>query len=211
MHKTRTVITLTLLSFCILAFSTLATQTKAKIIATHKAIIETDLGSIEIELYGHNAPKTVQNFIGYIQAGAFDKGSFYRVVRQDNDNGSPKIEVIQAGARAEFNDFAAIELENTQLTGINHLDGVLSMARGAPNSATSAFFICIGPQPSLDFAGKRNPDGLGFAAFAKVVKGMQVVHQIHQIRKALAVDDPYVKDQILAEPVGINTIKLIDI
>jgi peptidyl-prolyl cis-trans isomerase A (cyclophilin A) len=53
------------------------------------------------------------------------------------------------------------------------------MARGTPGSATSSFFFCIGPQPELDFGGKRNPDGQGFAAFGLVVKGMDVVKAIH--------------------------------
>jgi peptidyl-prolyl cis-trans isomerase A (cyclophilin A) len=52
------------------------------------------------------------------------------------------------------------------------------MARDGPDSATSDFFICIGDQPELDFGGKRNPDGQGFAAFGRVVEGMDVVRQI---------------------------------
>jgi peptidyl-prolyl cis-trans isomerase A (cyclophilin A) len=54
------------------------------------------------------------------------------------------------------------------------------MARAGPETATSSFFICIGDQPSLDFAGMRNPDGQGFAAFGQVVRGMDVVRRIHQ-------------------------------
>ena len=53
------------------------------------------------------------------------------------------------------------------------------MARGKPDSATSSFFFCIGDQPELDFGGKRNPDGQGFAAFGQVVEGMDVVRAIH--------------------------------
>ena len=130
------------------------------------------------------------------------------MVRLDNDNGSPKIEVVQGGARSGFKDFAAIQLETTEHTGITHLDGVLSMARGEPNTATSEFFICIGAQPSLNFGGLRNPDGQGFAAFGRVIKGMDVVKKTHQIREALEVDDNYVKGQILAKPVTISNIKL---
>ena len=54
------------------------------------------------------------------------------------------------------------------------------MARNKPGTATGEFFICIGDQPSLDYGGKRNPDGQGFAAFGKVIKGMDVVHKIQQ-------------------------------
>jgi peptidyl-prolyl cis-trans isomerase A (cyclophilin A) len=174
-----------------------------------QAVITTPLGDIEIELYSEQAPESVSNFIRYIEAGAFTNGRFYRVVRLDNDNGSPKIEVIQGGANIEFKDFAAIQLETTKQTGIKHLDGVLSMARGAPDTATSEFFICIGAQPSLDFGGLRNPDGQGFAAFARVTKGMHIVRKIHLIREALEVEDNYVKGQMLAKPVPISNIHLI--
>ena len=53
------------------------------------------------------------------------------------------------------------------------------MARDGPDTAQDSFSICIGDQPELDFGGKRNPDGQGFAAFGRVVKGMDVVRQIH--------------------------------
>jgi peptidyl-prolyl cis-trans isomerase A (cyclophilin A) len=68
--------------------------------------------------------------------------------------------------------------ENTEQTGILHQDGVISMVRNEPGSASSDFFICINDQPELDFGGKRNPDGVGFAAFGKVLKGMNVVRKI---------------------------------
>lgn len=188
--------------------SSLAVEQNLGLIATQKAVINTDLGRIEIALYGNDAPITVENFIRYIQAGAYSHGRFYRVVRLDNDNGSPQIEVIQGGANPEFKRFEAIPLETTKQTGIKHLDGMLSMARGAPNTATSEFFICVGAQPALDFEAQRNPDGQGFAAFGRVINGMQIVKKIHQIRKALVVDDDYVKGQVLAQPVVINDIKL---
>lgn len=210
MTKIRSFYTLVLMfTISLLCHSSTAAEVKAEISATHKAIINTDLGPIEIELYADKAPITVENFIRYIQEGGFDSGRFYRVVRIDNDNGSPKIEVIQGGANPDFEGFPAIPLETTQQTGIQHLDGVLSMARGEPNTATSEFFICVGPQPSLDFGGQRNPDGQGFAAFGRVVIGMHIVNKIHQIRKAVVVVDEYVKGQILAEPVIINNITVV--
>jgi peptidyl-prolyl cis-trans isomerase A (cyclophilin A) len=89
-------------------------------------------------------------------------------------------------------------METTQQTGIHHLDGTLSMARDTPNSATSSFSICVNDQPELDFAGKRNPDGQGFAAFGRVTKGMKVVRKIQEQRD---------KDQYLVNPVKIYTIK----
>jgi peptidyl-prolyl cis-trans isomerase A (cyclophilin A) len=91
-----------------------------------------------------------------------------------------KIEVIQwsAAPRGDREAFAPIELERTSVTGLKHVDGTISMARGGPNSATSDVFICIGDQPSLDFGGARNADGQGFAAFGKVVGGMDIVRRI---------------------------------
>ena len=186
----------------------LADENSQKPRLVQQAVITTPIGIIEIELYSEQAPVSVTNFIRYIEAGAFNDGRFYRVVRLDNDNGSPKIEVIQGGANVVFKDFAAIQLETTKQSGIKHLNGVLSMARGEPNTATSEFFICIGDQPSLDFGGLRNPDGQGFAAFGRVTKGMHIVKEILQIREALQVEDTYLKGQMLTEPVAIKKIQL---
>ena len=71
-----------------------------------------------------------------------------------------------------------IPLERTRDTGLRHVDGAVSMARSGPDTAQDQFVICIGDQPELDFGGKRNPDGQGFAAFGKVVRGMEVVRKI---------------------------------
>jgi peptidyl-prolyl cis-trans isomerase A (cyclophilin A) len=200
------------LTFCIglslITHTALANKNSPKPHSIRQAVITTSIGNIDIELYSEQAPVSVDNFINYIEAGAFNDGRFYRVVRLDNDNGSPKIEVIQGGANIEFEDFAAIQLETTQQTGIQHLDGVLSMARGGPNTATSEFFICVGAQPALDFGGVRNPDGKGFAAFGKVTKGMHIVKKVHQIRAALEVNDNYIKGQMLAKPLAILHIQL---
>jgi peptidyl-prolyl cis-trans isomerase A (cyclophilin A) len=100
----------------------------------------------------------------------------------DNQPDSPvKIEVIQAGVNPDRSrdGFPPIQLERTNTTGLRHVDGAISMARGQPDSATSGWFICINDQPSLDFGGARNPDGQGFAAFGRVVQGMDVVRKIH--------------------------------
>lgn len=68
------------------------------------------------------------------------------------------------------------------MSGLRHVDGAISMARGAPGSASSEFFICIGDQPELDAGGRRNPDGQGFAAFGRVVSGMDVARRIQRMR-----------------------------
>jgi peptidyl-prolyl cis-trans isomerase A (cyclophilin A) len=146
-----------------------------------RVIFRTERGEIELEVDTIRAPVTGNNFLRYVDGGFFTNGSFYRVVRPDNQpNDSIRIEVIQAGANRDKRDqgFPPIELERTSVTGLKHLDGTISMARGGPNTATSSFFICLGPQPALDFGGKRNPDGQGFAAFGRVLRGLDVARRI---------------------------------
>jgi peptidyl-prolyl cis-trans isomerase A (cyclophilin A) len=143
--------------------------------------IETPLGDIDVELEAARAPVTTANFLRYVDTGRYDGGRFHRTVRLDNQPGKAVlIEVVQAGVsppRAR-RDFPAIALERTSATGLAHQDGAISMARDGPDTATSGFFICIGDQPELDFGGRRNPDGQGFAAFGRVKAGREVVRRI---------------------------------
>ncbi|TKG94828.1 peptidylprolyl isomerase [Puteibacter caeruleilacunae] len=149
--------------------------------------IDTKYGLIEVEVYSNKAPVTAKNFLQLVEKNSYNPGYFYRVVTPSNQpNNDVKIEVIQGGL---FNDsivakYPTIIHETTDKTKIKHLDGVISMARNEPGSASTEFFICVGDQPALDFGGKRNPDGQGFAAFGKVVKGMDVVRKIHQLKES---------------------------
>jgi peptidyl-prolyl cis-trans isomerase A (cyclophilin A) len=146
-----------------------------------RVLIRTDKGDIEVEVDAARAPATAANFLRYVDGKFYDGGRFHRTVKPDNQPDSKvKIEVIQAGidpARVK-DEFPPIKLERTNRTGLAHKDGTISMARDGPDTATSDFFVCIGDQPELDFGGKRNPDGQGFAAFGRVVKGMDVVRKI---------------------------------
>ena len=148
--------------------------------ASHPTVlIETTMGNIKVELYSEKAPITAGNFLKYVDAGLYDGTTFFRTVTMDNQpNNDVKIEVIQGGQVPKENEYAPIKLERTKLTGLKHLDGVISMGRFKPDSAKSSFFFCIGDQPELDYGGKRNPDGQGFAAFGKVSMGMDVVRAI---------------------------------
>lgn len=147
-----------------------------------RCLLQTSLGNITVELYPDKAPVTVANFLKYVDAGLYDSSSFFRAVTMANQpNNAVKIEVIQGGNVDSLKQFPPILMETTRQTGVHHLDGVISMARSTPASATCSFFICINDQPSLDFGGKRNPDGQGFAAFGKVVSGMDVVRKIQQL------------------------------
>lgn len=147
-------------------------------------LIETNLGNILVEIDTVAAPITATNFLRYVDAGRYEGTSFYRTVTMDNQpNNDVKIEVIQGGRMGlseDIENFDAIPHETTDQTGILHKDGVISMARMEPGTASSEIFICVGDQPELDFGGKRNPDGQGFATFGLVVEGMDVVRAIQK-------------------------------
>jgi peptidyl-prolyl cis-trans isomerase A (cyclophilin A) len=124
---------------------------------------------------------TAGNFLRYVREHRFKGATFYRTVRMDNQpNNAIKIEVIQGGLGEDEKKrgLPAIAHETTAATGLHHKNGTVSMARAEPGTASSEIFICIGDQPELDFGGKRNPDGQGFAAFGQVISGMDVVRKI---------------------------------
>ena len=145
-------------------------------------VLTTDMGKIELQLDQVHAPLTTANLMQYVSDGFFDGGGFVRTVTSTNQPmDKVKIAVIQATANLQQKETdPAVKLERTSVTGLKHKDGTVSMARSAPDTATVDFFICVGDQPELDFGGKRNPDGQGFAAFGKVVSGMDIVRKIHQ-------------------------------
>lgn len=143
--------------------------------------IHTSAGDIVVEVDSVRAPVSAANFLRYVDAGRYSNGRFHRTVTMDNQAGNPvKIEVIQGGRDTSTTEFDPVPLERTSGTGLHHLDGTVSMARGGPDTATSDFFICIGNQPGSRLRGKRNPDGQGFAAFGRVTAGMDVVRRIHE-------------------------------
>lgn len=168
-----------------------------------KVKLVTSLGEIVVEIDTVNAPITSNNFLKHIEAGTYKNAVFYRVVRMDNQpNNDVKIEVIQGGVFVEvqFEKIKTISHETTEITGLKHLDGTISMARNKPGSASTEFFICVGNQPELDFGGKRNPDGQGFAAFGQVINGMDVVRKIQQQRN---------ENQTLVEKIKIEEVYFI--
>ena len=151
-----------------------------------RVIFETDAGEFVIEVDTRRAPLTAGNFLDYVDAGLYDSGRFHRTVRTTPDNqpqNQIKIDVIQAGANPDRRqDFRPpIEHEPTSRTKLTHSDGTVSMARAEVGTARDQFFVCVGNQPSLDQGGQRNPDGHGFAAFARVVSGMDTVRKIHAL------------------------------
>ena len=185
----------------VLAESSLALPECAEAARDTIVVIETAAGPIIAELDPARAPRTVANFLRYVDAGLYEGGSFYRTVRQDNQPENViRIEVIQGGVDADRREeaFDPIALEGTGATGLRHLDGTLAMARGGADTALGEFFICIGDQPELDEGGSRNPDGRGFAAFGRVLHGMDIVRRIHR---------GGTDGQRLLEPVGIVAVR----
>jgi peptidyl-prolyl cis-trans isomerase A (cyclophilin A) len=163
----------------------------------------TGMGQILLSLDTARAPLSAGAFLAAIDAGFYAGGSFSRVVRPDNDHGSPIISVVQGGARTE-KGLAPVGHESTRQTGLRHLDGTLSLPRDAVGTATGGeFFICVGDQPGLDFGGHRNHDGQGFAAFGRVSAGMDIVRRIWAMDGGGATTDAYLKGQILRVPVPI--------
>ena len=173
-----------------------------------KVVLETSAGAIEVEVFPRAAPISACDFLSYVDAQLYDGATFYRVVRPDNDRGQPNIEVIQGGVAQDAQPKPPVAHETTSQTGLRHKDGTLSLARGAVGTGSAAaFFIVIGEQPSLDFGGTRNPDRQGFAAFGRVVRGMDVVRRIQAMPADAPVEDAYVQGQILREPVVIERAK----
>ena len=169
-------------------------------VAAMVVAIFTSVGEIDVRLDTVHAPRTSANFLAYVRRGFFTGGAFFRTVTTHPDNqpaNRAKIDVIQGGPneRSHPKTDRPVAFEATSVTGIQHRDGTLSMARDTRlASATTNFFICIGKQPSLDDGGKRSADRRGFAAFGRVVRGMAVVRAIHAA---------HARGQRLAPPIAI--------
>lgn len=147
-------------------------------------VFETAQGAITLDVDVVHAPVTGQNFLKYVDGKFYDGGAINRAVRPDNTvRHDVEIQVIQVQSdparRREM--FPPIPMESTATTGLKHLNGAISMARSGPDTATSSFSIVIGDQPEMDFGGKRNADGQGFAVFGRVVDGMDVVKKIQAL------------------------------
>jgi peptidyl-prolyl cis-trans isomerase A (cyclophilin A) len=178
---------------------------KQKTSTTPHIEIQTARGNIEIELYPLKAPKTVAAFLSYIDSGFYNNSNFYRVLSDENQpSNATKTELIQGGIWRSKNKIASqlpgIPHETTQQTGILHTDGTISLARLAPGTAGAEFFICIGKQPGLDYGGENIVDKQGYAAFGRVVKGMDIVRKIYRQNE---------EDQYFDPPVAIfNIVRL---
>ncbi len=141
--------------------------------------IRTSLGTIVVRLNTSAAPITTKNFLHYVDASTYNGATFYRTVRRSSEP-QARIEVIQGGLNPQTANpmIQTIALEPTSKTHLHNTDGTIAMARTSdPNSASTEFFIDIGDDRFLDAGG---PTGAGYAAFGKVVRGMDVVRKIQQ-------------------------------
>jgi peptidyl-prolyl cis-trans isomerase A (cyclophilin A) len=171
----------------------------------HVSLVTTE-GTITLELEKERAPITTANFLRYVAAKRFDGITFYRAMKFGDGGG-----LVQGGLRNDPKRlYPPIALEPTSRTGLSHLDGTISMARTAPDSATADFFITIGPMSSLDADPKQPGDNLGFAAFGHVVEGMDVIRRIRDAPTSPTEGEGVMKGQMLAPPVRIISARRVD-
>ncbi len=145
-------------------------------------IIETRLGDIELELFADKAPKTVAAFLSYVDSGFYENTSFYRVLKTEESATITNTGIIQGGMWQTKPDkkitIPGIAHETTKSSGLTHQTATVSLARLAPGTGNTEFFICIGDQSPLDFGRRGTEDGQGYAAFGAVFKGMSIVRKI---------------------------------
>jgi peptidyl-prolyl cis-trans isomerase A (cyclophilin A) len=170
------------------------------IAANPQVEFETTAGTIRMELYPDAAPKTVENFLTYVRAGHYTGTQFHRVIKGFMvQGGGFDSEFRQKPTRPPIE----IEAEQSVKAGLSNVPGTVAMARtGNPNSATSQFFINVKDNPFLDQPNAR--DGNGYAVFAKVVSGMDVVDKI----RAVPVGDKAGHQNVPATPVTIKKASL---
>ena len=172
-------------------------------------ILETEFGDIHIELYVDAAPLSAGDFLRYASEGLFNGEGFYRTVKPSNDQGVPKINVLQGGIISEQAVHPMVPHEGTASTGIKNTQGTIALARDAVGTGSAAyFFINMTDNPGLDEGGTRNPDLAGYAAFGMVVRGMDVAQRIHQLDDRPLLGENYLAGQMLTPPVVIHRVHI---
>lgn len=168
-------------------------------------ILETTAGPIEITVYPDKAPISAGDFLRHVDGGHYDGQGFYRVVHADNDPRQMGMSLIQGGRLDQEMVFDPIAHELTTDTGISNANGAVSIARLEPGTGSAAYvFINIGNNDFLDTGGTRNPDGQGYATFARVTNGLDIAREIQAMETAAESDDAVTTGQILKEPVIIT-------
>ena len=165
---------------------------------TVRVVLTTAEGPITLALDRVRAPVTTANFLRYLDAKRLDGVNFYRAMRLGPDAG-----LIQGGVRDPAKFFPPIAHEPTSRTGLRHEDGTISLARAAPGTARADFFITVGAIPSLDAGTGQPGDDQGFAAFGRVVEGMDVVRRILAAPTSATEGEAAMRRQMLAAPVRV--------
>ena len=165
-----------------------------------RVAMETEAGRIVIAVHVDQAPITAANFLKYVDQKRFDGTAFYRGV------GAADYGFVQGGAQNDPKRvLPPIRHEPTTQTGLSHDDGALSMARYAPGSATGDFFVVLGKMPAMDAHPEAAGDNQGFAVFAHVVEGLDIVKAILIAPKSATKGEGVMKGQMLETPVKILT------
>jgi peptidyl-prolyl cis-trans isomerase B (cyclophilin B) len=148
-------------------------------------VIETNLGNIELELDDAKAPKTVANFLRYVDAGHYSGTIFHRVI--------PGFMAQGGGYDQRYEKKPTnAPVDNEADNGLKNTRGTVAMARtGDPHSATAQFFINFADNTFLNHTGKTS-SGWGYAVFGKVTAGMEIVERIGAL--ATGPDGPFAKD-----------------
>ncbi|MFW8589379.1 peptidylprolyl isomerase [Glaciecola sp. 2405UD65-10] len=159
-------------------------------------VLKTNFGDIKIKLFADKAPKTVENFLSYVEDGFFDNTIFHRVISNFMIQGggfTPGMEQKETKAT----------IENEADNGLSNKIGTLAMARtNDPHSATCQFFINVNDNTFLDFKAA-NSQGFGYCVFAEVVEGMDVVNSIKAVETSRSGmhDDVPVEDVVIESAV----------
>jgi peptidyl-prolyl cis-trans isomerase A (cyclophilin A) len=166
-----------------------------------RVALTTSMGVVTLDLEAKRAPVTTANFLRYVDQKRFDGIVFYRAMKLGPDQG-----LVQAGAQGDPKRvLKPIKHEPTNITGVTHVAGAISMARWAPGTATGDFSILVSAMPGLDADPSQPSDNVGFAAFGHVVYGMDVLRKILVAPTSPTKGEGFMKGQMIAAPVKILT------
>jgi len=175
-----------------------------------RVLLDTDMGRIVAELYPTRAPATTANFLRYLDEGHYGAASIYRTMRPGAGARPNRVRVVQGGVDPSCRNppLPSVPLESTDVTGLRHVDGTLSIARWEPETGASEFFIVIGDGAILDHGGDSKPDGQGFAAFGRIVEGMDIVRRINDASADAPTEHLHMEGQALTAPVALRMKRL---
>lgn len=166
-----------------------------------RVVLETSAGRIVIEVEDQRAPVTAANFLKYVDEERLDGVTFYRAMQTGPGQG-----IIQGGVNYDPERvLPPIAHEPTTQTGLTHASGTVSMARHAPGSATGDFFILVGAIPSYDAGRPNSVDADGFAAFGRVIEGMDVARAILAAPTSPTEGEGFLRGQMLEPKITITS------